>query len=244
VAYETPKFMLPIRLGTVNAAGPQELFVFAVTRTGRVETTNYRTVRLPSDLDVPLFVEDEFGEFYKAMFAEQVDEQDMRAVFLEYAWDMAWCDPCAADPLSAAELRDLGVWWSGGGREPVPGRQAPIVPPQPPAAVDVFVTRLHLRYDRDHFPEDLVFQETGDRANFQGRYVMRHPWTGSDECEAADRYREDLRLRQEADARRLAELTGWELAEIRRKMDLRGVSGQAPATEEKSWWEKLWPGNW
>ena len=22
----------------------------------------------------------------------------MRAVFLEYAWDMAWCDPCAADP--------------------------------------------------------------------------------------------------------------------------------------------------
>ncbi|MGH6960934.1 MAG: DUF2330 domain-containing protein, partial [Dongiaceae bacterium] len=26
VAYESPKFMLPIRLGTVNAAGPQELF--------------------------------------------------------------------------------------------------------------------------------------------------------------------------------------------------------------------------
>ncbi len=27
VAYESPKFMLPIRLGTVNADGPQELFV-------------------------------------------------------------------------------------------------------------------------------------------------------------------------------------------------------------------------
>jgi hypothetical protein len=53
VAYESPKFMLPIRLGMVNAAGPQELFVYALTRKGRVETTNYRTVRLPSDAEVP-----------------------------------------------------------------------------------------------------------------------------------------------------------------------------------------------
>ena len=40
--------MLPIRLGTVNADGPQELFVYALTRKGRVETTNYRTVKLPT----------------------------------------------------------------------------------------------------------------------------------------------------------------------------------------------------
>ncbi|HEX2162749.1 MAG TPA: DUF2330 domain-containing protein, partial [Thermoanaerobaculia bacterium] len=72
IAYETPKFMLPIRLGTVNAAGPQELFVFALTRSGRVETTTYRTVKLPSDVDVPLFVEDEFADFYRAMFDRQV----------------------------------------------------------------------------------------------------------------------------------------------------------------------------
>jgi len=243
VAYETPKFMLPIRLGTVNAAGPQELFVFALTRTGRIETTNYRTVKLPSDVDVPLFVEDEFGDFYRAMFARQVAEHDMRAVFLEYAWDMAWCDPCAAEPLSASELRDLGVWWvpADGGPEPAPRRRAPILPPGPqPVPHDVFVTRLHLRYDAARFPEDLVFQSTGDRSNFQGRYVMRHPWTGSDECAAADEYRADLRRRREADATRLADLTGWDLAEIRRKMGLRGQ----PAAEEESWWQRLWPGNW
>ena len=243
VAYETPKFMLPIRLGTVNAAGPQELFVFALTRTGRVETTNYRTVKLPSDVDVPLFVEDEFGDFYRALFARQVAEHDMRAVFLEYAWDMAWCDPCAADPLSPSELRDLGVWWvaAAGGPEPAPRRGARILPPGPPVAQDVFVTRLHLRYDAASFPEDLVFQTTGDRSNFQGRYVMRHPWTGSDECAAADRYRADLRRRQEADAARLAALTGWDAAEIRRKMGLRG---QPASEEEESWWERLWPGGW
>ena len=43
---------------------------------------------------------------------------------------------------------------------------------------DVFLTRLHVRYDAAHFPEDLVFQETADRTNFQGRYVLRHEWKG------------------------------------------------------------------
>ena len=89
VAYDSPKFMLPIRLGTVNAKGPQDLFIFALTRKGRVETTNYRTVKLPTGMDVPLFVKAEFKDFYKAMFAEQVRKEDMRAVFLEYAWNMS-----------------------------------------------------------------------------------------------------------------------------------------------------------
>ena len=47
------------------------------------------------------------------------------------------------------------------------------------------MTRLHVRYDTAHFPEDLVFQETADRSNFQGRYVLRHEWTGEGSCEAA-----------------------------------------------------------
>ncbi len=146
VAYESPKFMLPIRLGTVNAAGPQELFIYALTRKGRVETTNYRTVKLPSDVDVPLYVREEFAPFYKALFNEQVKKDDMSTIFTEYAWDMNWCDPCAADPLSRDELHKLGVFW---------------VNTDSSGAADVFLTRLHVRYDRGHFPEDLVFQETG-----------------------------------------------------------------------------------
>ncbi len=66
VAFESPKFMLPIRLGTLNANGPQELFVFALTRTGRIETTNYRTIRLPSGSEVPALVKDRFSDFYRA----------------------------------------------------------------------------------------------------------------------------------------------------------------------------------
>ena len=89
VAFESPKFMLPIRLGTLNANGPQDLLVYALTQNGRVETTNYRTVKLPSGMDLPVFVKQEFGDFYKAMFTEQVRKENMRSVFLEYAWDMS-----------------------------------------------------------------------------------------------------------------------------------------------------------
>jgi hypothetical protein len=224
VAYETKKFMLPIRLGTVNADGPQELFVYALTRRGRIETTNYRTVKLPSDAEVPVFVKDEFPRFYRDLFAEQVRREDMRVVFLEYAWDMGWCDPCAADPLTRRELGELGVWWLGDGR----GDGSP--------AQDVFVTRLHLRYTADRFPSDLVFHETGDRTNYQGRYVLRHAYQGEATCRAADDYRRGLTERHEREARTLADLTGWELAEIRRRMRL----GRPVPEEEASWWEKLW----
>jgi hypothetical protein len=236
IAYESPKFMLPIRLGTVNARGPQEIFVFTLTRTGRVETTNYRTVKLPSDQEVPTFVEDEFGDFYRALFERHVERQGMKAVVLEYAWDMAWCDPCAADPLSPAELGDLGVFWVGRPDRSPRGERSRM--PPVPQAQDVFVTRLHVRYDRAHFPQDLQFQETGDRSNFQGRYVMRHPWTGSDSCEAADRYRSELAERRAREARTLADLTGWSLAEVWRKMDQRGP---LPGEDDEPWWQRLWP---
>jgi hypothetical protein len=225
VAYESRKFVLPIRLGMVNADGPQELFVYALTRTGRVETTNYPTIKLPTGMDLPAFVKEEFGDFYRDMFREQVERERMRGVFLEYAWDMNWCDPCAADPLSAEQLRELGVFWIEPSAVRGPAR-------------DVFVTRLHLRYDNEHFPEDLVFQETGDRANFQGRYVLRHPWRGDDRCPAAEEYRRNLPERFEREAQTLANLTGWEIEEIRDRMDLEGPA-ETPE-DDRSWWQKLW----
>ena len=224
VAYESPKFMLPIRLGMVNANGPQDLFVYALTRKGRVETTNYRTTRLPSDLELPVYLKDqgEFSRFYKAMFTRQVQKEDGRTLFLEYAWDMKWCDPCASDPLSTSELRQLGVFWEDGA-----GGQAP----------NVFLTRLHVRYDNAHFPEDLVFQETADRANFQGRYVLRHPWTAQSSCAEATVYRAAQRDRREQEVVRLASLTGWTLSDIRKRAGLGESIQPQPAA---AWWERLW----
>lgn len=229
VAYENPKFMLPIRLGTVNADGPQELFIYALSPKGRIETVNYRTVRLPTGMDLPLFIKSEFADFYRAMFADQVRREEMRCVFQEYAWDMGWCDPCAADPLSNDELRKLGVFWlgdqPGGAPQPV-GARLPrsFRRPIPGGPQNTFVTRLHVRYDARTFPEDLVFQETSDRNNFQGRYVLRHPWTGTGDCPQSKTYKEELTKRQGKEAETLANLTGWKIEDIRRKMSLRTAS--------------------
>jgi hypothetical protein len=227
IAFESPKFMLPIRLGTVNADGAQELFIYFLTKQGRVETTNYRTVRLPEAQEIPLYVKNKFGDFYRDLFTQQVNRESERGLFMEYAWDMNWCDPCAANPLTADELRGLGVFWQDG-----TGRTGTSMP----MAQNVFLTRLHVRYDAAHFPEDLMFQETSDRSNFQARYILRHPWSGTDECAAATAYRHQLRERYEREAQTLASLTGWNIGDIRRTMHIASV----PAGEEKKWYQRLW----
>ncbi len=211
IRYQSKKFMLPIRLGTVNAEGPQDLIVYALTRHGRVETTNYRTVKMPSGVEVPLYVKGAFGDFYKSAFERAVQREDGSAVFLEYAWNMGWCDPCAAEPLSVDEMQKLGARWLDEESRRGFGMEA-------------FATRLHVRYDASHFPEDLQLQETRDAENFQGRYVLQHPWNGTASCPAADAYRRGLPERFEREAETLASLTGWKLADIRDRMEASGQS--------------------
>jgi hypothetical protein len=239
-AFESPKFMLPIRLGMINANGPQDLIVYVLSREGRVETTDYRTVKLPSGMDVPGFVQGEFGKFYQAMFDQQVKRDEMRTVFTEYVWNMGWCDPCAAPPLSREELRALGVFWLD---DNSPGRPQPgmpminqqILPIPAPTPMQVILTRLHVRYSAATFPEDLTFQQTQDQENFQARYVIRHPWAGSpDACAAAPAYFAELRRRHETDAATLADLTGWDLAGVLRQ------AGLSPEDRPQPWWQRLW----
>ncbi len=231
IAYESPKFMLPIRLGMANSEGTQDLIVYALTPKGRVESTNYRTVNVPSGMDVPLFVKDEFAGFYKAVFARAWENEGERAVHTEYVWDTGWCDPCAADPLRPDELRGLGVFWLDDGGQSAAGYPQGIYRPQRPAPV---LTRLHIRYDADHFPEDLMFQETGDRSNFQARYVLRHPWTGAAQCAQAEDYRRGLERRARDEERTLADLTGWPARDIERKMQL------PPAPKREPWYKRIW----
>ncbi|GMG84635.1 DUF2330 domain-containing protein [Paralimibaculum aggregatum] len=219
IAFESDDFMLPIRLGMVNARGLQDLILLTLTRTGRVETENYAVSRMPTGQEIPVYVRDRFGETYKAIFAEAVRREGGAAVMLEYAWDMAWCDPCAADPLSQHELQELGVSWAGAG-----------------AAPDVFVTRLHARYDAARFPEDLRLRVTSERENFQGRYVLRHPFTAAASCPAGRNYQAGLAGRFEREAALLAGLTGWKLDAIRNEMRAAGITPDGDA-----WWERLWP---
>jgi hypothetical protein len=127
-------------------------------------------------------------------------------------------------------LKALGVFWlDDAGPNDIRYRGTP---------APVFITRLHARYDRDHFPEDLVFQETADRTRFQGRYVLRHPWKGTADCDAAKPYKAGLAKRRQAQALALTELTGWSTDDIRRHMAL-AADWTAPE-DTLHWWQKLW----
>ncbi|MEZ4685645.1 MAG: DUF2330 domain-containing protein [Bacteroidia bacterium] len=101
--YTSEKFVLPIRLGMANADGPQDLIVYAFSDKGEIECTNYRTVEIPTDRDVPVFVQEQFQPFYEAMFTKAWNAAQKNVVFKEYSWNLdsdnfVHCDPCTTDP--------------------------------------------------------------------------------------------------------------------------------------------------
>ncbi len=220
MAYESPKFMLPIRLGMINAQGDQDLMIYLLSPKGQIELTNYRTVKVPSDVEIPEFVQQEFPDFYTSMFQQSYAKENKQVAFLEYAWDMASCDPCSAQPLNQEELKQAGVFWLN-----------------PRTRNNVFITRLHVRYSRDKFPEDLIFHETGNRQLFQGRYVIRHPFRDQISCDAGKNYQQSVKNRQETEAQTLVNLTGWDLNAIRRKINFITVNDH---NSDEPWWRNLW----
>ncbi|NJK37593.1 MAG: DUF2330 domain-containing protein [Oscillatoriales cyanobacterium RM2_1_1] len=219
MAYESPRFMLPIRLGMINAQGEQDLIIYLLSPKGQAELVNYRLVKIPSDANIPEFVQQKFPEFYRALFNTAHQREQKKVAFLEYAWDMGSCDPCSADPLTPEELKQAGVFW--------------LTPEQlGNGSANVFITRMHVRYSRDRFPEDLRFQETGNREQFQGRYVIQHPYKGEIACGAAQPYQASVRERQEQEIQILARLTGWPTQEIRQQVKLINL-------EPQPWWRQL-----
>ena len=216
MAYESPKFMLPIRLGMINGQGAQDLIVYLLSPQGETELTNYRTVKIPSNVELPEYVPSVFNDFYKSMFSRSYEKEGKKVAFVEYVWNMTSCDPCAANPLNREELRQAGVFWLN-----------------PRQRNNVFITRLHVRYDRQHFPEDLRFQETGNQQFFQGRYIIRHPYQGEISCNAGKEYQRQVRQRQETEVQTLANLTGWNVNDIREQVNFFEV-------KPIPWWRRIW----
>jgi hypothetical protein len=230
ISYESLKFMLPIRLGMINATKEQDLIVYILSPQGQAEITNYRTVKVPSDVNIPIFVKNEFGDFYKSMFQSSYTKEDKKVGFLEYAWDMSSCDPCSAEPLNNEELKQAGVFWLDNNSSDRP--VSPSFRSRFPSS-SVFITRLHVRYTRNKFPEDLMFQATSQRDSFQGRYILQHPFTGNLQCSAGRQYKSSLNQRFEKEAQTLARLTNWNIQNIRKKMQL------SVGSFSTSWWDRF-----
>jgi hypothetical protein len=114
-----------------------------------------------------------------------------------------------------------------------------------PQAQDVFVTRLHIRYDAKSFPEDLKFKTTGNKQNFQGRYVLRHAFEGEMKCEAATDYMKMVNERREKEVKTLANLTSWDRKDIWADIDKAGKGMKFDVKDRNddrgpTWWKDLW----
>jgi len=208
IKFTSPKFMLPIRLGMANADGDQDMLVYAFTKKGRIETTNYRTVSLPTGKNIPLFVQNNFGNFYSNLFQHQWSKEGKAITMLEYAWDVSpknyvKCDPCVATAPSTQDLVQAGVWWINRDWSDYGD-----VDNDEDYSDNVYFTRLHVRYNRNNFPQDLMFQVTPNTENFQARYVITHPATGDFNCDAGKKYLKELKQRRTDEMEMLTYLTG------------------------------------
>ncbi len=182
IQYNTSRFMLPIRLGMANADHSQDLTIYALSSKGRVECTNYRTVSMPTNKNLPEFVQSEFAAFYSRCFDREVQRRHGSCVFTEYAWDLSpnnysHCDPCTGVTPETAALMEAGVDWLSSNPR-------------------VFFTRLHLRYDRATFPQDLSLAETYNTQNYQVLFTIHHPSTELN-CDKVNAYLDEVHDRRE-----------------------------------------------
>jgi hypothetical protein len=212
ISFNSPKFMLPIRLGMANADGDQDLIVYAFTRKGRIECTNYRNANIATDKNVPLFVQKNFSSFYGNLFTHQWNNEDRSVGFLEYAWDVSpqnfyHCDPCIATAPSEQDLVQSGVWWLAG-KDWNDYSDVDDEDEIDNGNKNVHFTRLHFRYNRKSFAQDLMFQVTPNTQSFQARYIITHPATGNFTCEAGKKYLQDLKQRRKKELLQLTALTG------------------------------------
>jgi hypothetical protein len=189
--YDSDAFALPIRLGLINAGAAQDLIVHILAPNQRYEVANYPNVTIPTNLAVTEEAREQFAAFYTSVFDKTL-ELNPGAVVTEYAWDASTCDPCPGPTLTQQDFLTLG---------------ADVLPSRP--TWGLVLTRLHARYTAETLGDDLIFTAAApivggrevrnsdgllehgstpaDYNNFQGRYIIRHPWEGEVACESPQR---------------------------------------------------------
>jgi hypothetical protein len=196
--YDSNELALPVRLGLINSAGTQDLIIHVLAQGQRYEPANYPSVTIPTNLDVTSGAKEHFGSFYAAVF-DRTLEKHPKAIVTEYSWDAGTCDPCPGPTLTGGDIAALGADAISLAGSAHPGKS-----PGGRFGSGWVVTRLHARYSKDSLGADIVFKaappiaggremmgangqlEHGSMSspvnNFQGRYAIRHAWTGPITC--------------------------------------------------------------
>jgi hypothetical protein len=152
-SYTAGAFSLPIRLGTINSPGEQDLLLYILTDTseGRVGISNYAEATLEDECMVDLSEYTEFSQYYAEVVDKAFDAADEEAAWMvEYAWAIGNCDPCSGEPPSQEQAQDLGfdgeIW-------------------------DSFITRIRMRYTPQGADQDLMLYTSGMTTSDQIRFI-------------------------------------------------------------------------
>ncbi len=140
IAYDEKRFGLPVRLGRLNARGPQDLIMHVLAKNQRYEMANKPNVTIPTSLRVQEKVKDDFSSFYEAVL-DNTFRRNPGAVVTEYRWQSGSCAPCPRPTLHANDIATLGG--------DLIGESNPMT---------WTLTRLHARYTSEPLGEDLVFR--------------------------------------------------------------------------------------
>jgi hypothetical protein len=151
--YESSVFSLPVRLGTVNSPGEQDVVMYILTDTddGKVAISNYPQITVEDECMADIYAEGGVDTFYGNRFADAWAETDGAAWMTEYAWATSWCDPCAAEPPNDEELNEAG--FDGESHE-------------------TFFTRIRMRYTPEAATQDVTLYTSGLTETEQIRYIL------------------------------------------------------------------------
>jgi hypothetical protein len=149
--YDSAVFSLPIRLGTVNSPGEQDLILYAISDNGRIGISNYDEATIEDECMHDIPDADAFGVFYEAQFTAAVATTTTPKWLLEYGWSASSCDPCAEEPITDEEVQAFGFT----GTSP-----------------EAYLSRIHMRYGPDDISQDLVLYESGDSSSTQIRFIQ------------------------------------------------------------------------
>lgn len=185
--YDSERFVLPLRIGTVNAIGVQDLVIHTIAVGRRYEAANYPAQLMPTSVLLRREASERVGPVHAALL-DAVLSRTPGAVVGEYAGR-------AEGPWQTGELAALGAD-AAPGLASVRGLGEALV-----------ITRLHTRLGADEMTQDLEFKGArpivgGSDAHpkvepapvldpamdgvndFATRMLVRHPFAGSVSCES------------------------------------------------------------
>ena len=154
--YDSAVFSLPIRLGTLNSPGEQDVVMYILTddSDGKVGISNYPQIEIEDECMADVYGAGGVDNYYGTQFGEAFAAEDGAGWMVEYAWSPTWCDPCSTEPPNGAELAEAGF----------DGDQW-----------EAYFTRIRMRYTEQAANQDVTLYASGLREDEQIRYIVHNP---------------------------------------------------------------------